>query len=72
MPGRIIGVVVIVAGVLALMYGGFRYAYPDNVANVGPVHVTVQKHSTVLIPPLFGVLAIGTGMALLATSARKA
>jgi hypothetical protein len=72
MSARIFGILIIVLGALALAYGGFRYAYRDNVANVGPVHVNVQKHETVFIPPLLGALAIAGGIALLATKERHA
>ena len=72
MAVKFVGIVVIVLGALALSYGGFRFAYPDNVANVGPVHVSVQKHATVFVPPLLGVLAIGAGIAVLVANPRKA
>ncbi len=70
--GKVIGIIVIVLGVLALTYGGFRYAYPDNVANVGPIHVNVERTNTVIVPPLIGALAVAAGIAILVTSAKKA
>lgn len=72
MSSRIIGFVVIGAGVLALIYGGFRFAYPDNVVDVGSVHVSVQRHKTVYVPPILGALAIAGGAVLLAVGQRRA
>ena len=71
MTAKVIGIVVILLGVLALTYGGFRYAYPDNVANIGPVHVNVERHGTVFVPPLVGALAIAGGIGLLLVNRRR-
>ncbi len=37
---RIIAIVLIVLGILALSYGGFSYITQERVADVGPVQVT--------------------------------
>lgn len=72
MSAKLLGIFTIVVGVAALVYGGFTFAYPDNVANIGPVHVTVQKHSSVLIPPLIGAVVVAGGIVLLVAAPKKA
>lgn len=72
MTPKLIGIAAIVLGALALAYGGFTYAYPENVANLGPVHVNVQRHASVFVPPVLGAIVIAGGAALLLSSTRKA
>lgn len=62
---KIVGVIAIVLGALALGYGGFRYAWPDEVASVGPVHVVVERHENVLLPPALGAVSLAVGIGLL-------
>jgi hypothetical protein len=72
MPAKLVALLLIAFGALGLMYGGFRFAYPDRVVDVGPVHVSVQKHKTVYVPPLLGGLALAGGIVVLATSRKAA
>lgn len=65
MTPKIIGLIAVVLGTLALVYGGFTYAYPDNVANVGPLHVNVERHSSVFVPPVIGAVVIAGGLVLM-------
>ena len=68
---RLIGLIAIVLGALALVYGGFTYAYRDNVSKVGPMNVSVQRHSSVFVPPALGAVVLASGVALLLFSSRK-
>ena len=67
---RIAAIILIVLGVLGLLVGGFRIAYPDKVIDAGPVEVSVTKHKTVPLPPLLGGLALAAGVALLVAGKR--
>lgn len=62
---RIAGVVLIVAGVLALIYGGFSYTTNTHEARLGPIAVSVQEKETVNVPVWAGVGAIAIGGAIL-------
>lgn len=68
---RMFGLVLLVLGALGVAYGGFRYAYPDQVVNTGALQVSVTKHKRVVIPPLVGVVAIVAGAGLLAVGGRR-
>lgn len=59
------GVVLIVAGVLALAYGGFTYIQDSETASIGPIEFTVTDKETVAIPVWAGVGSIVIGAGLL-------
>lgn len=60
----------IVAGALALVYGGFSYTKDSTALKVGPVEVSVKEKQSVNIPLWAGVGAIVAG-ALLLVGGRK-
>ena len=64
-PVRILGIVLIVAGVLALVYGGFSYTKETHSAKIGPLALSVQEKENVNIPLWAGVGAIALGVVLL-------
>jgi hypothetical protein len=55
----------IVAGVLALVYGGFSYTSEKHEARIGPLQFSITEKETVNIPVWAGVGAIGIGVILL-------
>ncbi|MBX3636016.1 MAG: hypothetical protein KF683_11640 [Rubrivivax sp.] len=69
-PLRIVAVVLVVAGVLALVYGGFSYTREDTAVKVGPLELKVEKKETVNVPVWAGVGAIAAGVLLLAFGGR--
>lgn len=62
---RIAAIALIVAGVLALLYGGFSYTKDTHQAKLGPISLSVQEKETVNIPVWAGVAGIVIGGALL-------
>lgn len=68
---RLIGILFIVAGVLALAYGGFTYTRHTSTADVGPVHLSVQHRETVNVPVWAGIGVIVLGGVLIALDGRK-
>lgn len=69
---KVLGIVLIVLGVLALAYGGFGYTKEKKVLDMGPLQATTRTHETVPIPPIVGGAAVIAGIAVLAVSARHA
>lgn len=67
---RILGIVLIICGVLALVYGGFTYFSNDKIVDAGPVQVHAERAHTVWIPPALGVIGIALG-AILCLSGRR-
>jgi hypothetical protein len=58
---KMIGVFLLVAGVLGLVYGGFTYTQDSHDAKLGPIELTVSDRETVNIPIWAGVGAIVIG-----------
>jgi len=68
---KIIGVILIIAGVAALLYGGFTYTTHKKAVDLGPVQVDKTEHHSVPLPPLLGVVAIIGGGALFYFGAKE-
>ncbi len=62
---KILAVVLIVFGVLALAYQGFTYTKTDQVAQIGSLNITADTKKTVPISPIVGVIALVAGGSLL-------
>ena len=63
--------VLIVAGVLALAYGGFSYTKDTHTIDAGPIHLAVAEKETVNIPIWAGAASLGIGIFLLLSRARS-
>jgi len=64
---RILAIVLIVAGALALAYGGFSYLGETHHATAGPINLSVTERHSVAIPLWAGVAAVVVGGVLLLT-----
>ena len=64
-----IGILLIVAGVLALGYQGINYTREKKVLDVGSVHITSESHERIPLPPILGGLALVGGVVLLVVGA---
>jgi TRAP-type C4-dicarboxylate transport system permease small subunit len=62
---KILAIVLIVAGALGLIYGGFSYTKDTHEAKVGPLELSVKETQTVNVPIWAGVGAIAAGVILL-------
>jgi hypothetical protein len=58
---KIAGIVLIVAGVLGLVYGGFSYTKETHQAKVGPIELSVKEKQDVNVPMWAGIGAIVVG-----------
>jgi drug/metabolite transporter (DMT)-like permease len=68
---RLIAIVLIVAGVLGLVYGGFSYTKDTTAVKVGPIELSVKERETVNIPMWAGIGAIVIGGLLLVLGNKK-
>ncbi len=64
-PLSIAGVVLLVLGALALLYGGLAYTSKDTIVDAGPIHITADRKHGVAVPPLVGALMLVAGAVLL-------
>jgi hypothetical protein len=63
---KIAALILIVAGALALAYGGFTYSKETTAVSVGPLQLNVQEKKTVNIPIWAGIASVVVGGLLLA------
>lgn len=68
---KIIAIVLIVAGVLGLLYGGFSYTKDTTAVKLGPIELSVKEKQTVNIPMWAGIGAIVVGGLLLVFGSKK-
>lgn len=62
---KMLGIALMVAGGLALLYGGFTYTQDTHEAKLGPIELSVKDKKTVSIPIWAGVGALAVGAFLL-------
>jgi hypothetical protein len=62
---KLAGIALLIAGSLALAYGGFTYTKETQEAKLGPIELTINEQETVNIPIWAGVLALVAGGLLL-------
>ncbi|HMA80371.1 MAG TPA: hypothetical protein VKR81_05755 [Candidatus Binatia bacterium] len=68
---KILGVVLLVAGTLALVYRSFSYTKDTHEAKFGPLEFSLKEKKTVNIPTWAGVGAIVIGGVLLLVPGRR-
>ena len=68
---KIVAILLIVAGILGLVYGGITYTKSTHDAKVGPLEFSIKDKETVNIPVWAGVGAIVVGGALLVVRRKK-
>ncbi len=64
-PSKLAGIILIVAGCLGLVYGGFSYTQERTGLKLGPVEVKVEERKTVNVPMVLSAGAIVLGVFLL-------
>lgn len=60
-----IGIALMVAGILALVYGGFTYTKETHDVKIGPLEMSIKDKETVNIPVWLGAGAVLIGGLLL-------
>jgi len=69
-PVRIVAIALIVAGALALAYGGFSYTKEKHQGKFGPFEFSLLEKERVNVPQWAGLGAIALGVVLLAAGGR--
>jgi len=70
-PIKTVAIVLIVAGGLGLLYGGFSYTKETHDLKIGPIELSVKEKQDVNIPVWAGIGAIVVGGLLLVFGGRK-
>ncbi len=68
---RVFGILLVVVGIVALLYGGFSYKTRETVIDAGPLQVEADKTHRVPITPVAGGIALAAGLVMLFSSRRR-
>jgi multidrug transporter EmrE-like cation transporter len=68
---KLVGILLVVAGVLGLVYGGFSYTKTTHDVKLGPVELSLKEKDSFNVPVWAGVAAIVAGVVLLAVGGRR-
>jgi uncharacterized membrane protein YidH (DUF202 family) len=70
-PAGIVGIILIVVGILALVYGGFSYTKREKIIDAGPLQVSADREKTIPFPPILGGICLVGGIILVLAGNRK-
>ena len=67
----IIGILLVLLGIAALIFGGFSFVQQETVIELGPVDVEAAERERIPLPPILGVVSLVGGILLIALGSRK-
>jgi len=70
-PTKIIGIILIAAGCLGLVYGGFSYTKDTSAVKLGPIELKVVEKERVNVPLIVSAGAVVIGIFLLVVGVKK-
>lgn len=68
---KAIGIALVIAGVVALAYGGFTYSRHRDVLDPGPLKISATEHKDLPVPAAIGAAVLLVGFALVVGSNRR-
>lgn len=68
---KIVALILLIGGALALAYGGFTYTKSESEASIGPIDIEVKDRERVNIPMWAGVLGVVLGGVMLMAPGKK-
>jgi len=68
---KLLGIILVILGVLALAYQGIRYTTREKLIDIGPLKVTATEKKTIPLPPIVGGVAIVAGIVLILADRKK-
>jgi hypothetical protein len=68
---RVVGLVLIVVGIVALVWGGVFWTDRDTVIDAGPLEVQTEEREGFALPPILGAISLIGGIILLVVPDRR-
>lgn len=65
------GIVLIIAGVLALVYQGISWTEKDTVIDAGPLEVSKTERKSIPLPPILGGVMLVAGIIMIVAGGRR-
>jgi hypothetical protein len=66
-----VGLVLIVLGIVALLWGGVFWTDRDTVVDAGPLEVQTEETEGFALPPVVGIISLVGGIILLVVPDRR-
>jgi hypothetical protein len=61
-----IGILLIIVGIVALVWGGVFWTERDTIVDAGPLEIQTEDREGFALPPVLGVVALIGGIVLVA------
>jgi uncharacterized membrane protein YidH (DUF202 family) len=68
---RVIGIVLIIVGIVALVSGGVFWTDRDTIVDAGPLEIQTENREGFALPPVLGIIALVGGIVLVAIPDRR-
>jgi uncharacterized membrane protein len=68
---RTIGIVLIIAGAVMLIWTGFTYTKKEKIIDAGPIQVSVDKKENVSWPPYLGTILLVGGLVIVVAGKKQ-
>jgi hypothetical protein len=68
---KIAGLVLVIAGLVVLLWGGVFWTDRDTIVDVGEFEVTTENREGVAVPPILGGIILVAGIVLLVLPQRR-
>ena len=68
---KVLGVLLVIVGMVALLYGGFTYTKHEKVIDIGPIEASADTKKHVAIPPIIGGIALVAGVVMVVASRKS-
>ena len=68
---RIVGIVLICLGLLALALPYITFTKQEKVLDIGPIEAVAEKKETIPVSPIIGIIVLLAGAGIVIASARK-
>lgn len=69
---KALGIILIVAGILMLIFRGFSFTQEKNVVDLGPLEINKKEKKSVGWPVYAGGIALAAGVVVLLAGRKKA
>lgn len=68
---KTIGIILIGAGIVTLLYSGFSYTTEEKVVDLGPLKIDREKKHSINWPPITGAVLVLSGIVVMILDKRK-
>lgn len=68
---RIVGLLLVIVGAIALLWGGVFWTDRDTLIDAGGVELATESREGVAVPPIIGGVALAAGILLMVIPSRR-